>query len=171
MLPFWLCIMLLIFWSKTNGCTSDTDCSLLGNCINGECVCTNGFVGTDCNYLNLSSSIDWHIDGYHPNISNQTSTWDGYPIKDNNNTFHLFISIIQNECNLTNYWITNSIIGHVISYNNPIGPYKLADISLKPSNNKSDWDSLSVYNPSIIYDNKNNIYLLYYTGVKGNTET
>ena len=154
------------------GCTSSIDCSYLGKCdtTTSKCICNNGWYGTKCDQLNISSIINYQTDGYHSPINE--STWDGSPIFDPiENKWHLFITILTSYCGVNN-WLSNSIIAHTVSKSsNPIGPYILNDIALDYYNDTNDintkWDAISVYNPMIIKDinfNETNLYYLFYTG-------
>eukprot|EP01084_Bolivina_argentea_P126675 224246_1 len=166
-IKLFLCLGIFIF--TTNSCQTNEDCSYLGICNTNtkECKCNDNFYGTHCNYMNYTQ-INWNIDGYNnPTTNTNTSTWDGWAIK-SDNKYHLFISIITNNCPLQGYWTTNSIIAHVIS-NNAIGPYIFNDIALYPNTNKSAFDSLSVFNPAVIQ--VNDTFLLYYTATASKNQT
>ena len=151
-------------------CRNNSDCSFLGICntTSNKCNCYFGWYGDNCGYLNLSSKFNnnfYKTDGYH-NIDG-LSSWDGSVIFDSsNNKWHLFNSILTNNCG-PNEWLSNSYVAHLISNNsNIIGPYYFNDIALNVYNNykniSNNWDGLSVFNPSIILSN--NIYYLFYTG-------
>ena len=103
-------------------CSTDNDCSLLGECNKGKCVCDPGWTGKKCGQVDLLPAQRY---GGYRNAS--LSTWGGKAIKVGHK-WHMFASGMSHNCSLSNF-ATNSMTVHTIS-NKPGGPYSLADIPL-----------------------------------------
>ena len=85
-------------------CETDADCSYLGKCDanSSTCDCNQGWYGTDCHLINITSTIDYATDGYHD--PNGLSTWDGSPIRDpSTGLYHLYISVLTDNCTASMY--------------------------------------------------------------------
>ena len=111
-------------------CTTKHDCSLLGDCVGGACVCDAGFKGITCCELDLAPASR---DGGYRNHS-QTS-WGGQVLKGTPATggfYHnvMYASAFVNNCSLKEFG-TNSESVHAVSPT-PGGPFRLADIALPP---------------------------------------
>ena len=92
-------LLISIFQYYTNACKTTADCSYLGKCdtTSAKCICNQGWMGDNCNSLNLTSKIDYSTDGYHD--PNGLTTWDGSPIQDpKTGLYHLFISVLTENC-------------------------------------------------------------------------
>ena len=103
-------------------CLSDSDCSLLGECNQGKCICDPGWTGEKCGQVDL---LPTPRDGGYRNAS--LSSWGGNAIKIGQE-WHMFVSAMSHNCSLSDF-STNSLSIHAIS-ENPGGPYALTDISL-----------------------------------------
>lgn len=108
--------------SAESGCSSDLDCSLLGECILGTCMCDPGWKGDKCGLVDL---LPTPRNGGYRNAS--MASWGGTAIEIDG-TWHMFASAISNECPLSQF-STNSHSIHATSPN-PGGPYELSDIAL-----------------------------------------
>lgn len=102
--------------SSASACLDDLDCSLNGVCSGGNCVCAVPWMGTTCALLNRTAAPNRGIFGFSPNI---TSTWGGNVLRDDNGTFHLYVSEIDGG--LTKF-IDRSQVAHAVSANVE-GPY------------------------------------------------
>ena len=117
---------LLLVLALTNacvwGCETETDCSLLGECVSGKCVCDPGWKGHKCGQVDL---LPAYRNGGYRNAT--LSTWGGYSIKIGDK-WHMFASGMSHQCPLEKF-ATNSMTIHATS-KVPGGPYKLEDIPL-----------------------------------------
>ncbi len=54
-MAFLACVTVLVCLvsAVTATCSSETDCSLLGDCVNGACVCDQGWRGEFCEQLDI----------------------------------------------------------------------------------------------------------------------
>lgn len=108
-------------WPEIWGCGSDADCRYNGRCVDGNCVCDQGWRGPTCAALLLAPTPKEN--GFrHEN----TSSWGGSIMKDSTGQYHMFASQITEGCGL-NAWSTNSQIIRAVS-NNPIGPYTFKEV-------------------------------------------
>ena len=99
-------IIIGILLHQIQGCTDNSDCSYLGYCdlTTSKCICNQGWYGNNCDIINLKSTINYNIDGYHD--LNGLATWDGSPILDSNTgLYHLYISILTENCTPGNRYI------------------------------------------------------------------
>ena len=104
------------------GCTSDLDCSLLGDCISGKCVCDPGWKGEKCGLVDLLPTPRF---GGYRNAS--MASWGGKAIEIEGK-WHMFASAMSHKCPL-NQFSTNSLSMHATS-NHPGGPYAMSDVAL-----------------------------------------
>jgi len=118
-----LCLVLLVLASASAwSCETETDCSLLGECVNGKCVCDPGWKGHQCGQVDLLPAFR---NGGYRNAT--LSSWGGYSIKIGDE-WHMFASGMSHQCPLAKF-ATNSMTIHATS-KVPGGPYKLEDIPL-----------------------------------------
>ena len=111
-----------LFIATSWSCESESDCSLLGDCVIGKCVCDPGWKGHNCGQVDLLPA------SRHEGYRNTTlSTWGGYSIKIGDK-WHMFASGMSHNCPLEKF-ATNSMTIHATSVK-PGGPYKLEDIPL-----------------------------------------
>ena len=88
--------------------------------------------------------------------------WGGSVVKGDDGLYHMFYARWKEEYGF-NAWVTHSEIAHATS-ENPGGPFKFVDISLKPRGPQF-WDGLTTHNPTVHkFDEK---YYLYYMGTTG----
>eukprot|EP00035_Acanthoeca_spectabilis_P018526 m.394521 g.394521 ORF g.394521 m.394521 type:complete len:282 (-) comp16767_c0_seq9:1084-1929(-) len=90
------------------GYTDDWNCSLIGICTDGKCICSTPWAGEECDQLVIAPSppSDAAIYGVSPNVS----SWGGNIVKWTDGKFHLFVSEIANG-----EWDTNSFVTHAVS--------------------------------------------------------
>ena len=123
--PLW---WLLVAGSTAAACTTEHDCSLLGDCVGGACVCDAGFKGITCCELDLAPA------SRHGGYRNHSQTsWGGQVLKGTPATggfYHMYASAFVNNCSLKEF-STNSESVHAVSPT-PGGPFRLADTALPP---------------------------------------
>eukprot|EP01084_Bolivina_argentea_P142153 249732_1 len=147
-LPFLISTLLLINYVFAS-CSTDEDCYLRGSCENTKCVCDKWAKGDNCEYLNLAPAEKSHR-GYY-NTTNGYNTWGGHPIKVNN-TYHLFVSQMVNNCTVASFYGASEIIRAESS--NHLGPYTMKQVIFAPFG----------HNPQITQA-VDGTYLLYYIGL------
>ena len=104
------------------GCSSDLDCSLLGDCVSGKCLCDPGWKGEKCGLVDLLPTPRY---GGYRNTS--MASWGGKAIEIGKE-WHMFASAISNKCPLKQF-STNSFSMHATS-KRPGGPYTMSDVAL-----------------------------------------
>lgn len=93
-------------------------------------------------------------------------TWGGSMARTADGKCHLFFSLWP-RMKGHDAWVTDSEIGYAVA-DNPLGPYKFINITLRGSGLASGWDRDVTHNPTVQYiDGK---FYLYYTGNYGNGE-
>ena len=117
-----LFLLLSLAVAPSWSCETETDCSLLGECVSGKCVCDPGWKGHKCGQVDLLPASRY---GGYRNAT--LSSWGGYSIKIGDK-WHMFASGMSHQCPLENFK-TNSMTIHATS-KVPGGPYKLEDIPL-----------------------------------------
>ena len=115
-------LVLALAVASSLSCETETDCSLLGECVNHKCVCDPGWKGHNCGQVDLLPALR---NGGYRNAT--LSTWGGYSIKIGDK-WHMFASGMSHQCPLEKF-ATNSMTIHATS-KVPGGPYKLEDIPL-----------------------------------------
>ena len=122
-LTFVRLLLVLVFAIQSSwSCETESDCSLLGECVDAKCVCDPGWKGHKCGQVDLLPA------SRHGGYRNATlSTWGGYSIKIGGK-WHMFASGMSHNCPLEKF-ATNSMTIHATS-KMPGGPYKLEDIPL-----------------------------------------
>ena len=140
-------------------CQTNMDCSLNGKCNkqNGKCECIPSWKGYHCEELNLLPVNK--SSGYNGllNKENITSSWGGVPIIDRNSNdpltkYHMIISEFVNHCGVDS-WVRNSQIIQAQSSNGWNSKYNKIKILQLPF----------AHEPDVIYDESNNLYVMYYT--------
>jgi hypothetical protein len=99
-------------------CTTDQDCGYLGDCIQNQCQCDNGWIGINCSTLSFLPAL--------PNSGlrqNKSQNWCGtiLPSEVDNYTFTMYSSDMNN-CSL-DVWLSGSQIIEAQSITGPNGPY------------------------------------------------
>jgi hypothetical protein len=118
-------LLLLLLSSASAGapgsCSSSSDCSLNGDCLNSTCLCDPWWSGSPaCDVLSLLPANK--SQGYH-NASGVTS-WGGMSIRDEAGAWHLFAAEMVNMCKLGS-WTSNSRVVRGISTSGPAGPFDI----------------------------------------------
>lgn len=101
-------------------CTTDLDCTLAGECIDGQCHCDGWTHGLRCEVLNLEP-----VDPGRPGYRNASgfNSWGGASIFDEQTKkWFLFASQIQGRCALSGFWSTYSQAVRLHS-DGPTGPW------------------------------------------------
>lgn len=133
-------------------CTNDEDCGLNGVCSNNTCICDPGWTGNDCGRLDLRPGP--RANGY--NLTGQgTSSWCNGILRDPQikDLYHLIVSEFTHGCGL-DYWSPYSRIIRAESTTGPLGPYTFKQ-EIAPS---------FAHNPSVIWSEKDQRYLMYNIG-------
>ena len=125
-------LSLIGFATPTKTCSTDWDCELLGDCVNGECVCDPGWKGDSCGTLNLGpTTVIW------PNSAGlkagQAASWgasvlSAAPSELNGVTHHLFADVVclKYTCAHTN----SAQIIHATSTSGVSGPYTFVETAI-----------------------------------------
>lgn len=101
---FALCAIFLVLLPATAQTPVDDACSLNGALVHGVCACLRGWKGTRCSELSLGPAdplAGLQLPG--------NSTWGGAAVIDTANKWHMFASLMKNECGL-NSWQPNSMV-------------------------------------------------------------
>ncbi len=96
------------------------NCSYNGTWNGTSCDCVLGWNGIDCSILEVLPATP--NTGYRPS---NTDSWGASIIKDDLGTYHMWVSVIDNNCDIQ-YWARNSKVIHATSLN-PEGPYVYQD--------------------------------------------
>lgn len=94
----------------------DDECSLNGVLAQGVCECLHGWRGASCSELSLGPadpSAGLQLPG--------NSTWGGAAVLDKDNSWHMFASLMKNECGL-NSWQPNSMVVRAEPVNASLAP-------------------------------------------------
>ena len=108
--------------SSASSCSSDLDCSLLGECVLGECLCDSGWKGEKCGLVDLLPAP--RFGGYR---NKSMASWGGKAIEIDG-TWHMFASAMSHKCPLKQF-STNSFSMHATS-KEAGGPYEYSDVAL-----------------------------------------
>eukprot|EP01063_Lacrimia_lanifica_P037398 TRINITY_DN765_c0_g1_i7.p1 TRINITY_DN765_c0_g1~~TRINITY_DN765_c0_g1_i7.p1 ORF type:complete len:395 (+),score=116.85 TRINITY_DN765_c0_g1_i7:50-1234(+) len=87
-------------------CRGPEDCSMLGECVAGKCVCDRGFVGGNCDVADFGAAP---VDG---SIKRGNATWGGRPVYIDGK-WHSYVADVG-PCGL-HYYLTYSRIIHMSS--------------------------------------------------------
>ena len=125
-------LVYLTAFDATTACSTNWDCELLGDCVNGTCVCDPGWTGASCGILKLGpTNIVW------PNAAGlkaQTSaSWGASVLKSTPAdstavTHHLFADVVclKYTCAHTN----SAQIIHATSSSGVRGPYTFVETAI-----------------------------------------
>ena len=108
----------LMVCATASSCSTNLDCGLLGDCVNGSCICDRGWVGDYCTTLDLQPApVD---SGLRQQFS---SNWCGTIIPDNETMQqYVMLSSDMHGCSLS-VWLSGSQIIEAVSTTGPLGPY------------------------------------------------
>ena len=113
-------LLLSTLLSSALGCTTNAGCSHNGVCSSGSCNCESPWSGATCSTLTVGlATVD---NGYRPS---NTYTWGGAVMKDDTDTYHMWVSEIANNCHIDK-WARNSMTVHATS-SSADGPYTKVD--------------------------------------------
>jgi len=115
------------------------NCSYNGIWTGTNCECDPGWAGTNCSTLNIFPAQP--NCGYQPS---NTDSWGASILKDDSGVYHMWVSIVDNNCDIE-YWARNSKVIHATS-STPEGPYTIqgdafpvmaheVDVKRGPNNN------------------------------------
>eukprot|EP00927_Polykrikos_kofoidii_P078659 TRINITY_DN75465_c0_g1_i1.p1 TRINITY_DN75465_c0_g1~~TRINITY_DN75465_c0_g1_i1.p1 ORF type:complete len:479 (+),score=28.93 TRINITY_DN75465_c0_g1_i1:93-1529(+) len=107
----------------SKGCTSPSDCSLNGDCIQGACRCDPPWSGIACESLRFGQVEALQGYGVQPNLT----TWGGGVLFDGRR-YHLYACVMTNGCPLS-AWRQNSRIDHAVA-EVVTGPYTFSDVAV-----------------------------------------
>jgi hypothetical protein len=112
------------------GCATEDDCSLLGDCIAGACVCTPGWAGADCARADLLPFDPDAATGY---VNETAASWGGHPLPDPAvpGRWWLMVSEMASGCPLW-FFENNSYVARAVSETGPGGPYRHVDTARVP---------------------------------------
>jgi|EP01047_Picozoa_sp_COSAG01_P080386 hypothetical protein len=144
--------------ASTRACTTDQDCSLLGECTAGVCACDAGWTGHDCAVLRLLPPVPLTESGSAYIAPNGFSSWGMSVVHDSagDKLYHGFVSEFEHGCDLDS-WGTNSFVNHIVA-TSPSGPWKQAGRAL----------DVWAHNPKLVYDKEESMWVMYHIG-SGNT--
>ena len=136
-------------------CASDADCSLLGECVAGACVCDAGWRGSDCGVLDLAPAL--RGSGYNRTGETPapTSSWGGRVVRDpaDAGLHHLFAAEFTQHCGL-DFWSPMSRIIRAESRTGPAGPFAFA----------AEVVGTFAHNPTVVWSPAERQFLLYSIG-------
>lgn len=98
-------------------CTTNSDCSLGGECVKGACVCEPTFTSANCSELHLLPAQGTGKAFYRPNAS----SWGGSVVVGDDGEYHMYVNDLANGCGL-DVWTCGSFVTHASS-KTPEGPY------------------------------------------------
>jgi len=120
-MAMYLRVAFSVLW-LTPACETDSDCSLLGDCINSVCRCDIGWTGPKCGQVDLLP-VKRNL-GYR---NSSMASWCGSAVKVDGD-YHYFGSGISGNCSLPQF-ATNSMSVRATS-KTPNGPYKFEQVAL-----------------------------------------
>jgi hypothetical protein len=111
---------------NVGACTKDLDCVLLGKCVNGQCVCDEGWIGTNCHEMDLIPSKQANIEGFddpaYPTWCTRVIWSEG--------EWHMISSYIRGKCGLWDYDTNGAILRAVGP--TPMGPFTFKEEIVAP---------------------------------------
>jgi len=145
-----LATLSLLVAAAAGTCTSADDCSLLGKCAKGSCVCGKGWTGSSCSRGDFAP-LDVSL-GYH----NATeASWGGRPIKDPvSGKWQLMATEIKRHCPLILFQYNSMVVRAESTTDDAGGPYVHKETVLPPFH----------HNPTFVGPTPDGYYLLFYIG-------
>ena len=95
------------------GCETEADCSYFGRCVAGRCVCRHQYNGTNCDAFAFAPVDPTRGSGLRTvdaTTGQQTSSWGGSVLLDENGTYHMFAAEMTNSVGIKS-WRSNSRVG------------------------------------------------------------
>jgi len=99
------------------------DCSLAGECRQGQCVCDGWSQGEHCEVLNL---LPVGVDRFGYKDASGWNSWGGGTVK-HDDKYYLFVSQMHGQCQLSRHWSQSSEAARLVS-DHPMGPFTFVDI-------------------------------------------
>ena len=148
-------IVFLCVWLCSHACQTDEDCSLLGGCHHGKCVCDHGWTGKTCSTADLKP-LDVG-QGYH---NKSAATWGGRAVLEpDGRTWSMFVAQFSKKCPLR-CWIGNSQVVRAVSTTGPAGPYSWEEEVFPEFH----------HNPTVIGPTSDGYYLLFMIGTTNTSD-
>ena len=120
----------LLVLATARGCATEENCSLLGDCVAGACVCSPGWAGPDCARADL---LPYDPDGNAGYVNESAASWGGHPLPDPSveGRWWLLVSEMASGCPL---WLfeNNSFVARAVSNTGAGGPYRHVDTARIP---------------------------------------
>eukprot|EP00927_Polykrikos_kofoidii_P045691 TRINITY_DN39736_c0_g1_i1.p1 TRINITY_DN39736_c0_g1~~TRINITY_DN39736_c0_g1_i1.p1 ORF type:complete len:446 (+),score=51.08 TRINITY_DN39736_c0_g1_i1:30-1367(+) len=136
-------------------CSTDLDCELSGQCVQGGCTCDPGWSGEHCTKLALKPNEPGHY-AYRHHAPDGRSFWNSWgssqPIKDENGTYHLLATRVLNGCNVVPDYTYNEDLVHAVS-DTLLGPYEFRNVAV----------NTTVINPTVLAA-PDGMFVLFYSG-------
>ena len=115
---------------STNACQNDMDCSLLGDCVNGQCACDPGWTGATCGEIAQGRTIVSWPNG-PDRAAHVSASWGASILVDHSGRTHLFAdtTCLRQTCAHTN----SAQIIHAVSTSasgGVEGPYKFVETAI-----------------------------------------
>lgn len=98
----------------TAACATEADCSYFGRCVAGRCICRHQYNGTKCEAFAFAPLDLKHGTGLrtvNTSTGQQTSSWGGSVLLDENGTYHMFAAEMINSVGIKS-WRSNSRVVH-----------------------------------------------------------
>lgn len=142
-------------------CNENFDCSgSNGKCTSGVCQCYPGWTGEVCGI------VDFKPRSGRKAYESPLWTWGGSVIRDDNERYHMYSSVISENCGILHY-CSNSFVAHLTA-SSPEGPFVLSygnstndGAALAPR--PGEWDNGAIHGVSV-YRLPNRSYALFYMG-------
>ena len=152
-----LACLLFTAASPSFHCASSDDCSLLGVCTAGACVCNAGWTGASCATMDLLA-----LDTTHGYVNPSAASWGGRPIKVGVGAaarWHMAVTEIKNKCPLILFQYNSQVVRAVSASANVASSYtRVSDAEggtiLPPFH----------HNPTLIGPTPDGVYLIFFIG-------
>eukprot|EP01063_Lacrimia_lanifica_P037401 TRINITY_DN765_c1_g1_i2.p2 TRINITY_DN765_c1_g1~~TRINITY_DN765_c1_g1_i2.p2 ORF type:complete len:400 (+),score=116.55 TRINITY_DN765_c1_g1_i2:39-1238(+) len=126
--------------ARDEGCTGPEGCTMLGECVDGKCVCDRGYTGDFCERLDLGPAPTAGA------VKRGNATWGGHPIL-LNGTWHMYVSDVG-PCGLHKYKSFSRILH--MKADNVEGPYEYVS-ELVPSFSHNAYATLAPTGELLVY--------------------
>jgi hypothetical protein len=121
-------------------CTTSVDCNYAGQCVNGTCLCNQGYTGQSCQSL-LMEAYECGKGGLC--LSNGSTTWGGSVVQADDGSWHMYAAMMTGNATLKK-WLTNSVVLHAVA------PGATAAISVSPPPPTPLTPPLTCCNPGVL---------------------
>jgi hypothetical protein len=82
-----------------------------GQCVNGTCLCNQGYMGQSCQAL-LMEAYECGKGGLC--LSNGSTTWGGSVVQAGDGSWHMYAAMMTGNATLQK-WLTNSVVLHAVA--------------------------------------------------------